>query len=103
MTEPGETEGFVLSDHLRAIARHVGPVVSDVLVDTESLAAGVLRRYREEGAEPVEVDREAIAQLGVRLHEGPLHGEPSGDQLRHDPERLARAIVAIARPTPFAG
>jgi uncharacterized cofD-like protein len=103
MTEPGETEGFALSDHLRAIARHVGPVVSDVLVDTKSLAAGVLRRYREQGAEPVEVDREGIAQLGVRLHEGPLHGEPPGDQLRHDPERLARAILAIARPTPVAG
>ena len=32
MTQPGETVGCTLSDHLVAIAEHVGPVVTDVLV-----------------------------------------------------------------------
>ena len=95
MTQPGETQGFTLSDHVRAITRHVGPVVSDVLAAAEPVPAAVRRRYREEGAEPVHTDRDALAELGVRLHEAPLQRETSGPELRHDPERLARAILAL--------
>ncbi len=102
MTQPGETEGFTVSDHLRAIARHVGPVVTDVLVDTEPLPARLLRRYREEGAEPVRADHAAVARLGVRLHEVALRSETARDQLRHDPGRLARAVLAIAPPLAVA-
>jgi uncharacterized cofD-like protein len=60
MTQPGETAGFTLSDHLRAITEHVGPLVSDVLVHSEKLPTQLLSRYRAEGAAPVAIDREAI-------------------------------------------
>jgi uncharacterized cofD-like protein len=102
MTQAGETEGFSVGDHLQAIARHVGPVVTDVLVDNEPLPARVRRRYRRQGAESVRVDREAIAGLGVRLHEAPLHSQAPGDQLRHDPDRLAGAMLSLAGPVPVA-
>ncbi len=94
MTQPGETHGFTVSDHLEAITRHVGPIVTDVLVDAEPVPAWLRRRYGEEGAEPVHVDREAIARLGVRLHEAVLHAT-SGQQVRHDPERVAREILTL--------
>jgi uncharacterized cofD-like protein len=94
MTQPGETHGLTLSDHVAAITRHVGPVVTDVLVDAEPVPARLRRRYGEEGAEPVHVDREAIARLGVRLHEAVLHAT-SGQHVRHDPGRLAREILAL--------
>jgi uncharacterized cofD-like protein len=96
MTQPGETEGLTVSDHLRAIGRHVGPVVTDVLVDTDALADSLLRRYRAQGAEPVELDRAALARLGVRLHEGALHTTSAAEELRHDPGRLAAAVLALA-------
>jgi uncharacterized cofD-like protein len=102
MTQPGETEGFSVGDHLQAIARHVGPVVTDVLVDDQPLPARVRRRYHHEGAEPVRVDREAIAALGVRLHKAPLHSHTPGDQLRHDPDRLGDAMLSLTRPVPAA-
>ena len=95
MTQPGETEGFTVADHLQAIARHVGPVVTDVLVDRTPLPDALRRRYEREGAAPVPVDREAIAALGVRLHELALHDESAAEQLRHDPARLARAILTL--------
>ena len=48
MTQPGETLGFSVSDHLQAIRDHVGPVVTDVLVNSvavpEAVAAAVSRR-----------------------------------------------------------
>src|ERR671928_853601 len=69
MTQPGETTGFSVSEHLRALERHVGRVVTDVLVHSGGLAEAVIARYRAEGASPVEVDRERIEKLGVRLRE----------------------------------
>jgi uncharacterized cofD-like protein len=98
MTQPGETHGFTVSNHLEAITRHVGPIVTDVLVDAEPVPAALRRRYGEEGAEPVPVDREAIARLRVRLHEAALHSSTPGHRFRHEPDRLARAVLALRRP-----
>jgi uncharacterized cofD-like protein len=97
MTQPGETAGFTLSEHLHAIAEHVGPVVSDVIAHGEPLPAAVLERYRAEGAEPVAMDAEAVWRLGIRLHERVLTPDAIGDEARHDSGRLAGAVDAIAR------
>src|SRR5919206_3747801 len=45
MTQPGETTGFAVSDHLRAIADHVGPVVTNVHVHSGELPWDLLERY----------------------------------------------------------
>src|SRR5918999_790016 len=75
MTQPGETTGFAVSDHLRALERHVGSVVTDVLVHSGDLPGGLIARYRAEGAEPVEVDHEEITKLGARVREADLLSE----------------------------
>jgi uncharacterized cofD-like protein len=96
MTQPGETAGFTLSDHLRAIAEHVGPVVSDVLVHSQGLPAQLLSRYCAEGAAPVEIDRGAIERLGIRLHGARLLPGAMGAEMRHDPDRLALAVHDVS-------
>ena len=95
MTQPGETVGFTLSDHLQAIVEHVGPVLTDVLVHSEELPAPLLSEYHGEGARPVQVDREQIESLGVRLHSARLLPDPIGVEARHDPHRTARAVLEI--------
>jgi uncharacterized cofD-like protein len=96
MTQPGETTGFTVSDHLRALERHVGPVVTDVLVHSGGLAEDLIARYEAEGAEPVEVDREEIEAQGVRLREADLLSERTEAGVRHDPERLAEEVCEAA-------
>jgi uncharacterized cofD-like protein len=96
MTQPGETAGFTLSDHLRAITDHVGPVVSDVLVTSEGLPAQLLSRYCAEGAAPVEIDHERLERLGVRVHQARLLPDAMGAEVRHDPDRLAVAVHDVA-------
>jgi uncharacterized cofD-like protein len=98
MTQPGETVGFALSDHLRALAEHVGPVVTDVLVHSGELPEELVARYEAEGAAPVEVDRGEVARFGVRLHETMLLAEDCGSEAgaRHDPERLAEEACEVA-------
>src|ERR687895_751406 len=89
MTQPGETTGFSVSDHLRALERHAGPVITDVLVHSGELPEGLISRYEAEGAALVEVDREEVEKLDVRLREAHLLSERAVAGVRHDPDRLA--------------
>jgi uncharacterized cofD-like protein len=97
MTQPGETTGFTVSDHLRVITDHVGPVVTDVLVHSGKLSKELIERYAAQGATPVDVDREEIQALGVRVREADLisHGD-TNPGLRHDAQRLAEEVRAVA-------
>jgi len=96
MTQPGETTGFAVSDHLRALEHHIGPVVTNVLFHSGSLTEGVIARYHAEGASPVEVDREGIERLGVQLREADLLSETAEAGVRHDPDRLAEEVCEVA-------
>jgi uncharacterized cofD-like protein len=96
MTQPGETVGFALSDHLRALTDHAGPIVTDVLVYSGGLPEGLLARYAAEGAAPVEVDRGEVEKLGIRLREADLLAEDAGAGARHDPDRLAEEVCEAA-------
>ncbi len=96
MTQPGETVGFTVSDHLRALAEHVGPVVTDVLVHSGELPEELVALYEAEGAAPVEVDREQVEKLGIRVREAHLLSEEISAGVRHDPDRLAREVCEAA-------
>jgi uncharacterized cofD-like protein len=95
MTQPGETTGFSVADHLRALFAHVGPVVTDVLCNSVPLPAPLVARYGAEGAAPIALDRDAVQGMGVRVHQAPLLDESAGRTARHDPARLAEALLAL--------
>ncbi len=96
MTQPGETSGYAVSDHVRAIAEHVGPVVTDVLVHSGDLPPEILARYAAEDAAPVEVDREVLREMGLRVREADLLSKDAAAGVRHDPGRLARGVCEAA-------
>jgi uncharacterized cofD-like protein len=92
MTQPGETDDFTVSDHVQAIADHVGPVVTDVLVHAGDLPLGTLARYEAENATPVVVDRDTLREMDLRLTEKELLSPESSGGVRHDPGLLAREV-----------
>jgi len=97
MTQPGETDGLDALAHLEAIERHAGAGLIDVVVAHRGeIAAERLAAYRAEGAEPVAVDRAALEGRGCRVVETDL-AAPDG-LVRHDPERLAAALLALLPP-----
>src|SRR5467141_4205575 len=68
MTQPGETSGYALGDHLRAIQRHIPKGIIDwVVANRGAISPEVAKRYRAEGAEPVAVDLPALQKLGFRV------------------------------------
>ena len=92
MTQPGETDGYTVSDHLRAIVDHIGTAPTDVLVHTDRLPEDLMARYEAEGASPVRFDREAVESFGVRAWEADLLSEELEAGVRHDPARLAEEV-----------
>jgi uncharacterized cofD-like protein len=92
MTQQGETGDFTVSDHVRAIEDHVGPVVTDVLVHAGDLPPGILARYEVEDATPVVIDREKLREMDLRLTEKELLSGVSSDGVRHDPGLLASEV-----------
>jgi uncharacterized cofD-like protein len=94
MTQPGETDGYTVADHVRAIQEHAGPGLIDcVLVNTRPVPEHLREKYREQGAAPVERDPERLAELGVVAVEADLASLT--DLVRHDPDRLAQAILGL--------
>lgn len=98
MTQPGETTGFTVADHLRVITDHIGPVVTDVLVHSGGLPQDVVECYEAEGAAPVVVDHEEIRALSVQVTEADLISHEAGLRrgIRHDAMRLAGEVCALA-------
>lgn len=96
MTQRGETMGYVVSDHVEAIARHVGPIVTDVLVHSDELPGELLARYEAEEAAPVEVDHEQLKEMGLRVIEADLLSADSRSGVRHDPDRIAGEVCRAA-------
>ncbi len=95
LTQPGETDGYSAADHVRAVQRHLGDVVDVALVHRPPLPASLAAAHAAEGAAPVEVDRGEVEALGA-VPVG-LDLLAPGEVARHDPHKLARALLAIAR------
>jgi uncharacterized cofD-like protein len=92
MTQPGETDGFAGVEHLEVLEEHLGAgLVDAVLAPAGELAAERVAPYRASGAEPVAIDRAALAARDVRLIEADLVAEHG--LVRHDPERLAAVVI----------
>jgi uncharacterized cofD-like protein len=99
MTQPGETSGYALADHLTAIQRHTHRRVIDwVVANRQLVSPEVAKRYRAQGAEPVTIDLQNLQKLGYRVVLDNLLEEHG--VIRHNPARLARLVLEefIARP-----
>jgi len=94
MTQPGETDFFTVSDHVKAILGHTGPnFIHYVIANKEKVPSKLLKRYEAFGQEPVRLDDDAVSEQNVKLVKANLlHQE---DYVRHSPEKLGRAIIRL--------
>src|SRR5262245_4933597 len=96
MTEPGETDGMSLAEHLEAVYEHGGRgVIDGVVVHGRSFPPDVVARYARAGAMPLTADRERVRALGMWLAEADLAGPT--ELARHHPEKLGRALARLIR------
>ncbi|MBD2608904.1 YvcK family protein [Scytonema hofmannii FACHB-248] len=94
MTQPGETQGYTVSDHIRAIDAACGRQLFDaVLVHKKSPSAHSLIRYAQQNSHPVFLDREAVLNLGRRIVLANILFEDDIGCVRHNPQKLARVLL----------
>lgn len=94
MTEPGETQGYAVSDHIRAIDHACAkPLFDAVLVQRRSPSDTALDRYARVGAEPVFLDRETVLTSGRRIILANVMEESIYGSVRHHPQRLAKVLM----------
>ena len=94
MTQPGETTGYTVSDHLKALQDHIGGGVIDfVLANNATPRPEVLKKYEAANAYPVEIDRSKVEKLGAQLIEADLLG--AAKDAAQDTRVLAEEIVQI--------
>jgi uncharacterized cofD-like protein len=97
MTQPGETSGYALTDHLRAIQQNtqrknqLRRVIDYVVANNQPISAPVARRYATQGALPVALDPVALQKQGFRLLQSNLLEEQT--VIRHNTRRLAKLLV----------
>lgn len=94
MTQPGETDGYSVSAHVKAIFDHVGEGIIDyVIVNGSRISDEVCEVYAREGAEPVIVDKDKTERLGVKVIEADLISRTN--LARHDPQKLSQTIISM--------
>lgn len=95
MTEPGETDGYGVAAHLKALAAHGLPpeALDYVIVNTDPVSPEVSARYAAEGAEPVRADFMPLARPPLVVFADVL--DP-GPPVRHAPNKLGPILWELA-------
>ena len=92
MTQPGESQGYSVADHVRAIYQHTRRSLFDwVVINHQPVSPAVAQRYRADGAEPVRADVGELQRMGLRCVFDNLLEEHG--LVRHNSERLTRLLL----------
>jgi uncharacterized cofD-like protein len=92
MTQPGETQHYSVADHVCAIYEHTRKGLFDfAVINRKPIPPRLLRRYRAQGAEPVQTSAAELKRMGLRYITGDLlhHNEV----VRHDQARLTLLLL----------
>jgi uncharacterized cofD-like protein len=96
MTQPGETDGYDVGQHLKTVAKYAPQIRFDYLIlNSRAISNEQAEHYRADGANQVglEDDVNAIAFYSeTEVVRADLLAD--GDMVRHDSARLARVVVA---------
>ncbi len=94
MTQPGETDGMDAGEHFRVVSRYLGgPAIDSVVIHDGELPAELLGPYADQGAHPVSLGgTEPFGGASAAAYDLLAAGE----LVRHDPEKLATAVLREA-------
>lgn len=96
MTQPGETTGYSVSDHIQAISDHSGlenKLVDYVIVNEKSPNKKQLAKYGADKQFPVDLNPSRLKKMGLKILSANLLN--NGNLVRHNPRRLAKTIMKL--------
>ncbi len=100
MTQPGETDGYDVLDHVNAILKHSTLDFLDyVIANREEIPMDTLEKYILDGSKPVLMgvrDEEVLKSKGIKLIGENLINIRK-DYIRHDNIKLSNLLMEIAK------
>lgn len=94
MTQPGETDGYSVADHVKAIERQAGaPVIDFVMANNGDVDPAILQKYAAAGQYPVQIDKKEIHKTGATLIQADLVNKETG--ATHDTNKLANVLFDL--------
>ena len=111
-TQPGQTDEVSLSGHVAAVLDYLGGSGLDIaLLNSDAPPPHLRDHHAEQGMRYLDPTAEEVArieQLGVRVTSAPIIDKWSGprelwnkqDTIRHDPSRVADALLAVVAERP---
>ena len=93
MTQPGETDNFSVSDHIKTLMKYNGKNNIDyVIANNGTIPEEIKERYLKKGSELVDIDYENIKDLNVEVIETDLIKIAKG-YVKHDSDHLAQILM----------
>lgn len=94
MTQPGETDGFTVKDHLSVIRDHIPlHIINTAIVNIGNIPDDILDRYRKEGAIPVSYEEGSLDSFQIEVIKDQLF--LMDDYVRHDAQKLSNIIIRL--------
>ena len=95
VTQPGETDKFTVSDHVKLLNRYLDEKKLDVVIASSTkIEESIAKRYEcEEGKDPVPVDYEELEKMGVEVIASDLM-IIEDNTLKHDSLKLSSLIFS---------
>ena len=104
MTQPEETQGFNIAQHVEWVSAALGKCPDYVITNSAVIPQDIVDRYAEEGASPLYLDSQqkmAIHKMGCECVEADIMSVYDSAKekrvLRHDSQKLASVIFRIIR------
>src|SRR3989338_9441638 len=109
VTQPGQTDHYKISDHIKAVIKYLGDDVLDyVIINSNIPRKDILERYQKEGADPVLIDG-GVYNMNINVKKADLVEDidhrrilwEKQDLLRHDPDKLADSVCRVYANLPM--
>ena len=96
VTQPGETDGFTVGDHVKLLNRYLDKKKVDVVVaNNKKIGEKMAKKYEsEEQKDPVLIDYDELKEIGVELIEDDLLTIAEDNTLKHDSLKLSSLIFS---------
>lgn len=95
MTQPGETDEFKASDHVKVLNEYLGnKKISTIMANNGEISQDIIDKYLvAEQKDPVIVDKEELQKMDIKIIEGAFVSTESG-KIRHNTTKLGFAIFS---------
>ena len=102
MTEYGETTGYSIYNHMKAILDHsIFPIIDKAIINKKDIPGNILQKYLYEGQTPLFLDKKQkkqILELGIEVIQEDLI-TIKNELLIHDSDKISKVIMDLAKKT----